>query len=220
MTLDELKAICASEHLAVLGAFHPNPEDLAPEDCSTLVLLGPHEPGFWDAFSDGPEWQDKSPNPMDRWSTRVITSLAEQTGALALFPFGGAPYQPFFRWALASGHAWQSPVSLLVHAEAGLMASYRGALALCDRLDLPPTPNNPCDTCTQQPCLTACPSGALTNTGYDVPKCHTFLDTLAGQDHLKGGCNVRRACPVSQSYGRVEEQSAYHMSIFHKGAAT
>jgi len=98
------------------------------------------------------------------------------------------------------------------------MVSYRGALALPDRLELPPASAKPCDTCTDQPCLIACPSGALTSAGYDVPKCHAFLDTDEGQTHLTSGCNVRRACPLSQSYGRVEEQSAYHMSIFHKGA--
>jgi len=218
VTLARLQATCEAAHLDILGAFHPSPDDLAPEGCGTLVLLGPREPGFWKAFTNSPEWQDNAPDPMDRWSTRVITSLAEQSNATALFPFSGPPYLPFFRWALASGHAWQSPVSLLVHAQAGLMVSYRGALALPDRLELPPASAKPCDTCTDQPCLIACPSGALTSAGYDVPKCHAFLDTDEGQTHLTSGCNVRRACPLSQSYGRVEEQSAYHMSIFHKGA--
>ena len=218
MTLDSLQARCSAVNLDILGAFHPEPEDLAPEGCGTLVLLGPKEPGFWNAFTSSSEWRDKTPDPMDRWSTRVVTTLAQQTGATALFPFGGPPYQPFFRWALASGHAWQSPVSLLVHDQAGLMVSYRGALAFRERLELPPAPDKPCDTCIDQPCLTACPSQALTGAGYDVPKCHAFLDTKAGREHLSNGCNVRRACPLSQSYGRVEEQSAYHMSIFHKGA--
>jgi hypothetical protein len=218
VTLDDLQALCGAENLDILGAFHPTPEDLAPEGCETLVLLGPSEPGFWNAFTGSPEWKDSAPDPIDRWSTRIITSLARQSGGAELFPFGGAPYQPFFRWALASGHAWQSPVSLLVHAQAGLMVSYRGALAFSERLELPPTPLKPCDSCTDQPCLTACPSGALTSAGYDVPKCHAFLDSIEGHAHLKSGCNVRRACPLSQSYGRVEEQSAYHMSIFHKGA--
>jgi len=57
---------------------------------------------------------------------------------------------------------------------------------------------------------------AFTEAGYDVPACHAFLDTSAGQDCLTTGCAVRRACPVSQSYGRVPEQSAYHMRQFHR----
>lgn len=219
MTLEGVAQAAAGERLALLGALHPTADDLAPNGCNTLVLLGPAEPGFWPHFTASPEWQDGRADPMDRWSTRVIGKLAEQVDAAPLFPFGGPPYQPFFRWALASGHAWQSPVSLLVHARAGLMVSYRGALAFDERLELPPNPPAPCEVCADKPCLTACPSGALTQAGYDVPKCHAFLDTADGARHLQQGCKVRRACPVSQSYARMEEQSAYHMSMFHKGAS-
>ena len=164
----------------------------------------------------GPEYGDGAPNPLDRWSTRVIGALAEAFGATALFPFGGPPYQPFYAWALRSGRAWASPVTLLVHDRAGLMVSYRGALALPARLRLPSAPAAaPCATCAR-PCLAACPAGALTGAGYDLPACHRFLDTPAGGDCLSCGCAVRRACPVSQSYDRVAEQSAYHMRLFHR----
>ena len=74
------------------------------------------------------------------------------------------------------------PVRLLVHDAAGLMVSFRGALALKERLDLPPPPPPPCDGCAAKPCLTACPPGALTGAGYDLPACHAFLDTDPGQD--------------------------------------
>jgi epoxyqueuosine reductase len=97
----------------------------------------------------------------------------------------------------------------------GLMVSFRGALALKERVELPPPLQRPCDTC-HKPCVTACPAGALTDAGYDVPACHAFLDTCAGADCMNGGCLVRRACPVSQSYARMKDQSAYHMRQFHR----
>lgn len=210
-----LQAAAARHHLAVMGAFHPTPEDGAPEGCATLLLLGPAEPGFWAHITAQPEWP-ADPNPIDAWSRRVIGGLAAQFDATALFPFGGPPWQPFFRWALRSGRAWASPVTLLVQDRMGLFASYRGALALRARLDLPPPPErSPCDTCAGQPCRSACPAGALTPAGYDVPACRAFLDTDAGRDCLSQGCAVRRACPLSQSYGRLAEQSAYHMRRFH-----
>src|SRR5690606_22899893 len=113
-----------------------------------------------------------------------------------------------------SGRAWQSPVSLLVGDEAGLMISYRGALALRERLDLPPPPNtSPCTTCAEKPCLNACPAKALTAQGYNVPSCRDYLSDV-DRSCREGGCLVRRACPVSQSYGRVVEHSAYHMRHF------
>ena len=213
MNLAEIRAQAQAQQLDIFGAFHPEPKDDAPAGCQTLVLLGPHEPGFWDVLTASPEWG--AADPVDRWSARVIGALADALGATALFPFGGPPYQPFIRWALRSGAAWQSPVTILVHDRAGLMVSYRGALAFPKRIELPPPPLKPCDTC-EKPCLTACPVGALTRQGYDVAACHAYLDTPEGQDCMRRGCAVRRACPVSQTYGRMEDQSAYHMSVFHR----
>ena len=215
MTLAAITSRLAAHRLAVMGGFHPGPEDGAPPGTQTLLMLGPAEPGFWAHLTAQPEWLDGAPDPVDRWSRRVIGRLACDLGAKAVFPFGGPPYAPFQRWAKATGRAWESPVRLLVHDVAGLMVSYRGALALKERLDLPPTGARPCDTCLA-PCLNACPAGALNGAGYDVPACHAFLDRPEGQDCLSGGCHVRRACPLSQSYGRVAEQSAYHMRQFHK----
>ena len=60
---------------------------------------------------------------------RVISQLAQETGSKPYFPFGAHP-APFLTWALASDRAWQSPVGMLVQAEAGLLVSYRGALEL------------------------------------------------------------------------------------------
>ena len=215
MTLDKVAAAAARERLAVFGAFHPGAEDDAPEGTGTLVLLGPLEPGFWAHVSAAPEFADGAPDPLDRWSARVIGALAKALGGTALFPFGGPPYRPFVRWALASGRAWRSPVTLLVHDTAGLMVSYRGAIALAERLALPPSPPPPCATCDGQPCRSACPAGALSGDGYDVAACHHLLDTSAGLDCMTRGCAARRACPVSRSYGRLPEQSAYHMRLFH-----
>lgn len=214
MSLSDISARLAPHRLAVFGGFHPGPDDGAPPGTRTLLLIGPDEPGFWPRFTADPEWQDGRPDPMDRWSRRVIGRIACDLAAKAVFPFGGPPFAPFYRWALASGRAWASPVHLLVHDRAGLMVSYRGALALKRHLDLPPPPPCPCDGCPR-PCLSACPATALTGAGYDVPACRTWLAT-SGTDCLAAGCQVRRACPVAQSYGRVESQSAYHMSMFHK----
>jgi hypothetical protein len=213
LTLAGLEAMLAPHWLMVLGGFAvaEGEEGFAP-GTRTLVLLGPAEPGFWPHLTAQPEWG--GPDPVDRWSRRVIGRLACDLGAKALFPFGGPPYHPFQTWALRSGRAWESPVRLLVHDGQGLMVSFRGALALKDRLELA-TSAKPCDSCDGKPCLTACPAGALTGAGYDVPACHGWLDT-GGADCLSGGCLVRRACPVSQTYARMPEHSAYHMRQFHR----
>ncbi|WP_137701630.1 ferredoxin [Marimonas lutisalis] len=195
-----------ADALAILGALH--------EADDTIVLLGPDEPGFWAHFTAQPEYRDGAPDPLDRWSKRVICALASAWGGAAIFPSDGPPYPPFQDWALRSGQAWTSPVGMLVHARAGLMVSYRGAVRLPGRRDLPAPADTPCITCTGRPCLAACPASALTGSGYDVPACRAYLDTEAGQDCMARGCAVRRACPVSQSYGRLDAQSAFHMRAF------
>lgn len=214
-TYQDINQATATCHLEIFGAFHPVAADHAPDGTGTLLLLGPKEPGFWDHLRQEPEFRDKSKDPIDRWSSRVIGQLAVTHSGTALFPFGGPPYLPFIAWAIRSGRAWASPVTLLVHDRAGLLASYRGAIALPCRINLPGPAACPCDTCIDQPCKTACPVDALNGQGYDLNACHNFLDTADGATCMDNGCAVRRACPVSQSYGRNPAQSAHHMKVFH-----
>lgn len=213
--LETLEAEAEARHLRVLGGFHPEPADGAPEGCGTLLMIGPAEPGFWPVFRASAEFADGGPDPLDRWSKRVLGRWAEALGAQAIFPSDGPPYAPFIAWAKATGRVWNSPAGILVHDRAGLMVSFRGALALPERVELPPAPLRPCDSCPK-PCLGACPAGALGAGGdYDVPRCKAWLDTSAGEDCMTRGCALRRSCPLSQTYGRAEAQSAFHMRSFH-----
>ena len=205
----------AHDGLRPLGGFYPDAPDGLPDGTQTVVLIGPDGGHFWPAYTRSPEYADGRPDPVDRWSIRVISHLARETGGTALFPFGQTPPLPFIGWALKTGQAHVSRANLLIHAEAGLWVSYRGALALPYPLDLPDPSPNPCESCVDQPCLTACPPGALSEHGYDIPACHSYLDTPPGQTCMTTGCAVRAACPVSQKHGRPSEQSAHHMRYFH-----
>jgi hypothetical protein len=208
----DLTALLGAEGLVVAGVAPPDPAH-CPPGTRALALVAPLR-GWWDIVAASPEWADGAPDPVDRWSARVLDRIAGTLGATALYPFGGPPWRPFHTWALATGRVWESPVRLLVGAEHGLWISFRGALALPFDLALPAAAR-PCDTCTGKPCLTACPAAALTGAGYDVPACHAFVDTAPGRACLSQGCRVRAACPVSARHARVEAQSAYHMSRFH-----
>lgn len=216
MTLAEVEALAEESALWVFGVLDCDGDPAVPTDTRALILLGPGEPGFWNHVTASPEFADGAPDPLDRWSTRVVSNLADQLGGTAIFPFGGPPYAPFQRWAVDSNRAWPSPVGLLVHDRAGLWVSYRGAIALPFDLAASEERPMPCDTCAEKPCLSACPVSALTETGYDLAACHSYLDGYGATTCMTSGCQVRAACPAGHDYGRVAAQSAFHMAQFHK----
>lgn len=213
VTVEAIQALLDASHLKILGGFHPTSKDRVPCPSRTVLLLGPKGADFWAFFVAEPEWQDGKPDPMDRWSMRVIDGIAEDLGGRAIFPFGGPPFLPFFSWALRTGRVHRSPVQLLVHDTEGLMISFRGALALPEHLELADAPPNPCASCAEKPCLSSCPVDALGQT-YDVASCKSFLDKPQGSDCMDAGCLARRACPHSRHSSRLAAQSAYHMRQF------
>lgn len=196
--------------LILMGALH--------EGGDTVALLGAG-PDMWPCFTTSDEYADAGPDPLDRWSKRVVGALAVPFGAATVFPSDGPPYAPFIAWARATGRFWSSPTGMLVHDRAGLMISIRGALRVVGERPLPPAEaRNPCDTCAGQPCTTACPVGALSaRAPYDVPACKAHITAPQGTDCLTGGCLARRACPVSQTFDRDPAQSAFHMRAFVAG---
>jgi ferredoxin len=201
--------------LMVMGALHPRATQARNLESGTLILLGAAG-AFWPVLKTSPEWMDQRPDPVDRWSLRVIGNMAQNLGAQAHFPFGGPPYAPFIDWALKSGRTFSSPVGALVHDTVGMMISFRGALHFLSEFDLPDaSAPSPCTTC-DAPCTTTCPVGALNaKSFYNVDACHNYLSSAAGQICMTGGCAVRLACPLSKSAGRLAEQSAHHMKAFH-----
>ncbi|MFD1341058.1 ferredoxin [Litorisediminicola beolgyonensis] len=215
MTLAGFERAARAVGLAVRGVLHPAPDPSLPEDTGTLLMLGPDEPAFWPLFAAAPEARDGRPDPLDRWSARVVGGLAADWGGAAILPSDGPPYPPFIAWAQQSGRAHVAPVGLLVHDEAGLLLSFRGAVALRDRIERPAPPQCPCETCAARPCETACPVGAMgPGQAYDVPACRAFVASPEGVDCRTRGCLVRRACPVSAQMHRPGDQAAFHMAAF------
>lgn len=93
----------------------------------TLALIGA-DSSFWDHFKGDAEYSDGQPDPIDRWSKRIINQIASDLQGTVVFPSDGPPYAPFIAWATQSSRFWQSPTGMLVHDTAGLMISIRGAI--------------------------------------------------------------------------------------------
>jgi len=209
--VSSLEAQANGYGLTIAGGFHPQPQDGLPGTTRTLLLLAPNGSAFWGIVTASDFYKDGRTDPIDRWSRHTIGTWACELGAKALFPFGSLPYHPFHTWALKTGRCSASPIGFLVHADQGLMISFRGALALKEHVEVPPPARSPCDTC-DAPCTSACPVAALTRDGYDVSTCKCYL--ADDPPCMIQGCAVRRACPVSQIFDRPPAQSAFHMRAF------
>ena len=220
MDLLEIERLAVAHGLHLRGGFHPMDGDGVPvlldgRMPATLLLIGNVGGSLWPAFSQSVEAGDGAPDPLNRWTERVIGAIARAAGAEPLYPFGGAPYLPFQRWAMRAEPVAPSPLGILIHPDYGLWHAYRGALAFAERLVLPPRVERPrpCDSCAGRPCLSACPVGAFTGQGYDVPACLTHIAS-PGRVCMAAGCLARRACPVGTTYGYGEAQARFHMSAF------
>lgn len=219
--------LIAPSGLALRGGFHPEPEDGVPAlpggvAARTVLMLGnagaqSGDP-MWRAFAAARHRFD-GPNPLDDWTRSVVDTLARDVGAEALYPFGGAPYWPFQRWAMRAEPVFPSPLGLLVHPVHGLWHGYRAALIFAELLPLPPREDvsSPCTSCAAKPCLTACPVGAFTAGGYDVEACAAHLESADGTACLDGGCRARLACPVAPARAPIPDQARFHMEAFLRG---
>ncbi len=216
MTYDRLCQALAIHGLIPRGGFRPREDDGLGPDAGSVLLVGNAGATMWEAFSAA---RGGEKDPMNAWSRRVIGAIAEAFGARALYPFDGPPWWPFQRWAQRAEAVFPSPVGMLIHPDHGLWHAYRGALVFSEPVaDLPSREEaaSPCDTCQEKPCLDACPVGAFTDTGYDVPACDAHLASPAGSDCMSLGCRARRACPVGQMSAYVPDQALFHMDAFLK----
>ena len=73
--------------------------NLIGTDVAGTSSLGNVGDSLWTSFERSPEFADGERDPMDRWSRRVLGTLAERFAGSALFPFDGPPWLPFQRWA-------------------------------------------------------------------------------------------------------------------------
>jgi hypothetical protein len=192
---------------------------------NSALLIGNHGRAMWDAFAQSPEHGDGSPDPMDRWTRRVILEAMDTLplGGKALFPFG-AQLWPFQRFAARAMGLKASPLGLLIHPRYGLWHALRAAILFPE---LGPsaarvhTLIHPCDECLEKPCLSTCPVSAFDGTGFAVKACRGYLDmTVSSQndsslpDCMDDGCAARNACPVGREWRYGEAQLRFHMASF------
>lgn len=197
-----------------LGWFAPGPEDRVPEGTRFMILIGNAGPDMFRRFAGerNPEYSS-----IDAWTREVVTALAGDLSAQAVFPFD-APPLPFLTWARRGGAGHISPLGLNIHPTFGLWHAYRAALLFPVAFDLPAPSagRSPCETCASRPCLSACPVSAFSTAGYDTAACAAHLETADGGKCMDGGCLARHACPVGQGFAYAPAQARFFMRAFRE----
>jgi hypothetical protein len=183
-----------------------------------LLLVGNAGSAIWPALAGFIEAHPMERHPLDRWTEKVVGDVARALGVIDLYPFGGPPWWPFQSWAQRAEPVAPSPIALLIHPVFGLWHAYRGALLLDEEVDLPAAPDtsSPCTTCTDKPCLAACPVGAFDGENYDVASCAKHVDGQYGEPCRDQGCLARLACPAGLAWRYHKPHAVFHMEAFLK----
>ncbi|WP_422384293.1 hypothetical protein [Roseibium album] len=204
-----------------LGGFMPEDADGVPalsDGAATraLLLIGSTGPSLGPVLRLSPEYSDNCPDPLDRYTRRVLGTMASRYGFQILFPFDGPPYHPFQRWAVRCGGFSQSPLGVLAHTEFGPWSGFRAVFLSSSPSDLltRTSRQGPCETCVDKPCLTICPVNAVSLKGdYDVAGCRTHLEQNPDAD-CWSGCLARRACPFGVDHKPPADTARFHMKSF------
>lgn len=202
--------------------------DLCASDCVEMIgkkglLIGNAGKDMWKIFSQSSEFCDHAPDPMNRWTKRILDGVADELGGRAVYPFD-EPYWPFQRIAQKAAGVKPSPLGILIHPEFGLWHAFRGLMIfdksheftihINDLLGEDQEMIHPCDTCLDKPCLSACPVGAFTGTRLDVQSCFAHLDSQSDPDCMKLGCQARCACPIAKEHQHAGAQMKFHMKSY------
>lgn len=177
-----------------------------------LILIGNLGGGFWQALQ---RRGMHGSAPVDTFVGECVRAWMEGPLAghawLQLFP-GTRPIGLQRLGELAGWHH-PSPFWVGVDAEWGSWFAYRAAV-LADT-SLPVTPRrettSPCLSCSGQPCVSACPAGALASDQTGAWRLQVCLDYRKQPGSAcVDRCLARNACPVGEPHRYSDEQIAYH----------
>jgi hypothetical protein len=218
--IDNVRAALQPHGVFVRGTVNFHNEAAAPRladggAARSVILIGNIGGSLWPYFD---AWRNAQSDhggadPLDAWSKAVISPVASALGGTAYFP-SDPPWQPFQQWAMRAEGLKASPLGILIHPQYGLWHGYRGAIGFSTHLPEwdGPAGGHPCDGCETKPCLSHCPAGAVSASGFAVTPCRQWLATAEGQAGcMDGGCLARAACPVGSDYRYPEAQLRFHM---------
>lgn len=180
-----------------------------PHGVQSVLIIGHAGSEFWPSFKASPEFSDGQPDPLDRWSRRVIQAAGPDLAFVS--PNDGPPYAPLHALS-AGGSLFPSPLGMMAHTEFGLWTAVRGlllseeAMPASSAADLPPS-------AVFKDCFAACPVSAFSEDGYNAAVCARHLIADQSAD-CWGGCLARKACTLGASHAYEPSHAKFYMDAF------
>lgn len=151
-------------------------------------------------------------DPVDAFSlfhaTRFVNEYLDACPHMVLYP-GEIPI-PLQKLGVVAGWQHRSPLGVGINESFGPWFGYRAALLVQAALpeDVLTAGESPCDRCSQQPCVSTCPAGALSAADSpDVQACVNYR--LQQNSPCASQCLARLACPVGRQHRYGDEQLHY-----------
>ncbi len=187
------------------------------EGTESVIVVGSGGGAFWGAYrracAADPTRAERS-DPLDDFTREVVESacapLADPQTMRILFPFDFEDVVSFTRLAVLAGLGRPSLVGVLVHPVYGPWIALRAAILVRGRPEAPRPAEgfDPCPTCRERSCITACPAGAVEPAGWNLPRCGGHR--ARPDDPCAARCHARVACVLGPQHRYPDDALAYH----------
>jgi epoxyqueuosine reductase QueG len=191
-------------------------------NAKSLIVIGNGGGEFWRGFREycdaHPGYLQEREHPLDDYTVEriesALTPMLQDAKAryryLYPFRFWTEPVS-FMHLARAAGLAGPSILGVTIHPVYGPWMALRAAVLLDQELTFPPQARgfDPCATCVERPCISACPGGVISvEKGWDIPAC--VQHRVRRQEDCVDYCHARYHCVYGQEYRYPLDELQYH----------
>lgn len=153
----------------------------------------------------------KGADPLDETATQLAHSLMQRLGESDYEIIYPADHFALDLIGLGKKLGWHhdSKLAIGINPEYGTWFAYRFVIAANTVFDVSQySSEHPCDSCTDRPCIIACPAGAVTESGFVLQKC--LDERLRPGSECVDSCAARLACPIASEHRYDAAQINYH----------
>jgi hypothetical protein len=188
-------------------------------DARAMIVIGNGGAEFWGAYRAycaRHQTHEGRPDPLDRFTQIVIEDVVRPLvggEARIFYPFRFAD-EPvsFLRLAECAGLGRPGLTGVLLHPVFGPWIAFRAAIAVPFHLAAPRPSDgfDPCPTCVERACMPACPAGAVTARGWDIPRC--AAERARDPDPCAARCHARFECVLGREHRYPADALAHHQT--------